>query len=499
TGVWSNLAGNPTTATFSNSSDPKAVLSGLSFGTYKFVWSVSNAYCTGATDTVELVIDSISNANAGEDSTLCGAITYTMTATPLSGSSVGTWTQIDANPAVTFTNSNSNTSGISGLVPNDYVFVWTVTNGTCPSVSDTVRISIYETPQALTGVDQTLCEATSANVSSRWIPSKMYHTFTWSFDAGKSNVTSVPTIVTPNAPNTTINTLDTGIYYFVLEVSNLGCISVTDTVKIEIVSNPIVDFDVDDSTVCLNVCNNFTNLSTINDPSGSVISNYTWTFGDGQNSTSNDPTHCYNEVGDYTVKLYAVSNYGCIDSMVKTNYISVNPLPIAGFEVGPDELTPEAQTIFTDLSIGALTYLYDFGNGSTSTNPNPIYNYPVEGTYTVKQLVTNEFGCKDSVERIINVLDKENVFIPNAFTPDNDGFNEVFMPVFSSVDSDNYSFKIFNRWGEIMFETTDITEGWDGTHNGVKVPTGTYVWRITYKQLNGLKVESKNGHVTLLN
>ena len=267
---------------------------------------------------------------------------------------------------------------------------------------------------------------------------------------------------------------------------------------IEVLGKPLVDFSTIKPEFCLGECTDFTNLTTLVDSSASVINTLIWSFGNGQISTLENPTHCYDEIGDYTVKLVVLTNNGCVDSIVKTNSVVINPLPIAGFRIQNETINTGDQTIFSDASQGATHYLYNFGDGNNSVIPNPIHNYKTAGLFSVQQTVVNQFGCVDSISQLIEVKERTAMYVPSAFTPNNDGDNDEFRPVFNSIDIRKYNFKVFNRWGELLFETTDYNETWDGTHNGVKVPQGTYIWKVAYKELNGYGVFNESGHVNVL-
>ena len=500
TGTWSNALSNPTSATFSNANATNPVIGNLSYGTYHFIWTVdNNGICSSATDTLTLKIDSISKPFAGLDDTICNSPQYLLNADPVTGIDTGTWTQISGAP-VMFGNINNPKSSLTGLAVGDYTFVWTVSNITCPSVSDTVNITVMEQSVARVGNNQLLCDtAQVVPLTSLHTHSKAYHTYNWSFYAAGSNYTTAPNISTPNLATTDIGNLSAGIYKFVLEVSNGGyCPNDYDTIQVEIFGKPSVDFNSNKTDFCLGECTNFNSNVSVSDPSGSTIGSLEWSFGDGSFSTLTNPTHCYNQIGSYDVKLKVTSSNGCVDSTFKVAEININPLPVAGFRVESVNITPGSQVVFADQSIGARDYEYSFGDGSTSFDQNPIHNYFNEGVYTVQQIVVNQFGCADTAYRDVVVNEGMKVYVPSAFTPNNDGENDVFIPIMRKVDTDKYSFKIFNRWGELLFETSDIAEGWDGTHQGVKVPSGIYVWTIVYKSEVGFTVEKKTGHVNLL-
>ncbi|MEN8838963.1 MAG: gliding motility-associated C-terminal domain-containing protein, partial [Flavobacteriales bacterium] len=104
----------------------------------------------------------------------------------------------------------------------------------------------------------------------------------------------------------------------------------------------------------------------------------------------------------------------------------------------------------------------------------------------------------DSISKLIEVKERTSMYVPSAFTPNNDGDNDEFRPIFNSIDARKYNLQIFNRWGELLFETTDYSDAWDGTFQGQKVPQGTYIWKVSYKEENGFGVFSETGHVNVL-
>jgi gliding motility-associated-like protein len=499
-GVWTNIVSNPRTATFSDSSLSRPIVGNLNFGTYQFVWTVTNNLCASVSDTVTLIVDSISKPFAGLDDTLCLAQIYGMDADPVTGIDIGTWVQLSGPTAVTASSLNNPKAIISNLAVGTYQMEWVVSNASCPSVSDTVNITIMENSVADAGKDQLLCDTNLVQpLLSTFNHSQNYHFFNWSYDAASSSRASTPIITNPNSSVTTVSNLSMGRHHFVLTVSNGGfCPDATDTVVIEVLGKPVVDFVTPTTDFCLGECTDFTNLSTLSDSSASVISAMVWSFGDGQGSTQSNPTHCYDEIGNYDVKLVVLSNNGCVDSIVKPNLININPLPVAGFYTGTSTVNPGVQIQVTDDSRGATGFVYDFGDGSSSSNPNPIYNYRTAGVFTIRQAVINQFGCTDTSYQIMNVQERTALYVPSAFTPNNDGDNDIFLPVFNSVDSKRYNFKVFNRWGELLFETTDINEGWDGSHKGQKVPQGIYIWKVAYKEKEGFGVFNESGHVTIM-
>ena len=154
---------------------------------------------------------------------------------------------------------------------------------------------------------------------------------------------------------------------------------------------------------------------------------------------------------------------------------------------------------FENTSINSTSYTWNFGDGTSSVIENPIQTYPgVIGYYIVELIATNNSGCVDTVSNFVYVEEETIFFVPNAFTPDGNEINNIFQPVFSEgYDPDYYVFRIFNRWGEVVFETTNVLNGWDGTLGGFMCQDGTYVWSLLFKVVNSDLVYRYEGHLTL--
>ena len=162
--------------------------------------------------------------------------------------------------------------------------------------------------------------------------------------------------------------------------------------------------------------------------------------------------------------------------------ICIFPNPTADFFFTPETLSSlEADVDFYNESIGAVDYLWDFGDGTTATTFDAYHQYePGQSiTYEVILYVNNEFGCVDSISKEIKIKDELLVYVPNTFTPDGDQYNNVFKPVLgSNLSVENYEFSVFNRWGEQIFISNDPNEFWDGTYRGKQCQEGTYVWKL---------------------
>jgi gliding motility-associated-like protein len=153
---------------------------------------------------------------------------------------------------------------------------------------------------------------------------------------------------------------------------------------------------------------------------------------------------------------------------------------------------------FTDESTNAASVHYNFGDGMETDTLNPVYWYTTYGTYEVSQIVENEQGCVDTIIKEIVVNTNENIFIPNSFTPNGDGKNDVFYPVQRGIQSKDFEFFVFNRWGQLIYQSNDPSQGWDGLQKGKEIKTGVYVWKLSYSSLESQETVQKLGHVTVL-
>jgi gliding motility-associated-like protein len=178
----------------------------------------------------------------------------------------------------------------------------------------------------------------------------------------------------------------------------------------------------------------------------------------------------------------------------------VHPNPVAGFSISGNNASGDGATIiFNDQSLGASSWIWDFGTGDVSSSQNPEYTYNDEGEYTVWQYVENQWGCTDSTFNTVIVKPSVTFYIPNAFSPNGDGINDVFHPFGINVDTDNYQMLIYDRWGKQVFRTDNINTPWDGTSYesaGKTLPTGVYVYKISVSIEGSQKVF--DGIVTLV-
>jgi gliding motility-associated-like protein len=194
---------------------------------------------------------------------------------------------------------------------------------------------------------------------------------------------------------------------------------------------------------------------------------------------------------------------GCSNTLTINDYICVENPPVAAFYASIFMFTDPIETVsFSNNSIGASSYTWDFGDQQSSTEINPVHTFSnTSNGYTITLTATSALGCVDTYEQSIQYQEGEVFYIPNTFTPDGDNHNQTFKPIFTSgFDPYNFEMFIYNRWGEVVFETYDVNVGWDGTLGlkGREVQDGTYTYKIIFKSpfVDARKVVV--GHVTLL-
>jgi gliding motility-associated-like protein len=225
-----------------------------------------------------------------------------------------------------------------------------------------------------------------------------------------------------------------------------------------------------------------------------------WDFGDGNKSTKINPSHTYTKEGQYSVSLSVISPIGCKIDTLFNNLIKISSSPVADFDFAPKEITNiDNKVVFTDKSIDAVKWQWDFGDNFKLEERNPIHLYLDTGIFTITLVVTHPTGCLDTAQSLIDVRPDVRYYLPNAFTPNYDGKNDIYRGVGIMTGATNFKFQIWNRWGERVFFTDDISQGWNGNHlnNGAASPEGVYITLITYRDPRGTPVEIK-GFVTLL-
>lgn len=366
------------------------------------------------------------------------------------------------------------------------IYSVTITDGS--GCTSTVTVLLTEPPQVSvtpTAQPNSVCEGASVQINATANGGVPAYSFGWNpgFLIGASHT------VTPAATST----------YTAVVTDGNGC-TATSTVQITVNPKPVASFTGDVNTGCAPVCADFDDVSTI---SSGTITSWSWDFGDSNTSTSQDPAaHCYTNAGVYSVQLIIVSAAGCADTMSISNLINVLAVPSAAFGYDPHDLTSLTPLIqFSDSSANAASWLWTFGDasGSSSIDQHPSFTYDGAGCYPVTLIVSNTAGCADTAEQLLCIAPEVSLYVPNAFTPDGNGRNDVFMPVGNGISESGYHFTVYDRWGNLVFETSTLSEGWDGRKRGQSdiCQVDTYIWKLHWADLTGVEHDAI-GHVNLI-
>lgn len=380
---------------------------------------------------------------------------------------------------------NVSTSDIgSSLSAGNYSVTVTDASG-CTS---TVTFAITEPSQltiSASAAPAAVCEGSNVQLSSVPAGGTPGYTVTWNPGALAGTTQN---IIPPTTTTYTVDVTDAN-----------GC-TASATTLVTVNSVPVAALSSDLTSGCAPLCVNFSDVSTINAPG--VITSWTWDFGDNNTSTQQNPNHCFNDAGLYNITLTVVTGDGCTNTIVLNSYIEVYANPVAAFAAGPQPTTilnPEISC--TDLSVNAASWNWSFGDiaNSASTDQNPTFLYTEPNCYQITLEVASADGCTDSSSQVVCIDPDVIIYVPNAFTPTEDGLNDVFIPVTVGVNPDKYEFWVFDRWGNLIFYTDELDEGWDGKVLGSDklCQIDTYVWKIKCTDVLD-KRHDLIGHVNLI-
>lgn len=264
---------------------------------------------------------------------------------------------------------------------------------------------------------------------------------------------------------------------------------------------PEIGFFADSTIHCGEARVQFIDTSHIN--SGSIAERL-WIFGDGAiNSTNRDTVYHFYEEGVYDVRLENISDHFCKSILELDDYLLINPIIAADFELEPEEISvsntreieitnlvnedPYIRWLLSDTIVWENIYEPHIGDSIYDT-----------GYYSLKLITINDYGCKDTMEKFFFVLPAYNLFVPSGFSPNGNGVNETFGPIGKYFEMESYDMKVYNRWGKLFFHSQDYYQHWDGKMlDGTPADVGTYAWIIRVKDLNGNHKVMK-GSVTLL-
>lgn len=351
-------------------------------------------------------------------------------------------------------------------------------NNGCISNVDSAKV-YYPSPfNIAVSPPDTICSGSSTTLFANASGGNGIYTYNWQ-PGGYS--TPAITISPQSAQQITVTVSD-------------GCNSVqSGIIPVSIYTLSPLPFTASQTSGCSPLCVDF----SVPDQS---LNGYGWNFGDStENVSGANPNHCFEKSGTFDIKLNYITKEGCVAETVMNNYINVFPSPTADFDASTYETDVYNPTVeFYSNCTGAQVYNWYFGGNGYSYIQNPSHTFTAEGHFHVLLAVANSFGCIDTVSKDIYIRPDFTFYAPNAFTPNEDGLNDRFIPVGSGWNPEKYQLAVFDRWGEQIFLSKRYDEGWDGKvkHKGEIAPAGVYIWKALITDVFNNHHEF-HGHVML--
>ncbi len=439
--------------------------------------SITNDHCTGtASGSATVVFNNLPNVTFAPLTSVC----YEFPEFQLMGGSPagGTYSGDGVN-------GNMFNPAVAGVGTHTLTYTYTDPLTTCTnSATQTITVN----SSIVIGVNPSviyLCPGASAVLVATGAS-----TYNWNPPDGLDQSVGSAVLATPEAST----------IYTVVGTNNVGCTG-SNLIYVNIYNTSLVDIISDPPEGCqpLHVMMTYQPELQVED------STWHWNFGDnnsvGNISHDKNPEHIFESEGNYMVVFNAIDTSGC--PITDTLIIPVFVLPTAAFYNNPDVgYAGVTDMYFIDMSVGAYSWLWDFGdpssyNYNTSDLQNPTHLYADSGTYTVQLIVTSTRNCSDTATKDVVIFPDFLIFIPTAFTPNNDNLNDMFKPVITGFDRSQYKFYIFDRWGREIFYSEDIDKGWDGKDKGKYVEAGVYSYLIYFAEYTG-KEHKVKGSFTLV-
>jgi gliding motility-associated-like protein len=458
-------------------------------GAYLILTAYGTGTCANASDSLWIGVGPTRIANAGSDMDLCADGSPISLSGNITGVSGGTWTTNGTGsflPDATALNA-SYVPSAPDLVFAQLSFVLTTTgNMGCPAHSDTMTVSLHQPATVNAGLDVTTCNS-SADVQLDGTFSGASGVVWSTLGSGNflPNNTTANAVYQPSASDSTQQFVD----LVLTTTGDLYCAAAKDTMRISFVNPLAAAFTT--GAACTGSPTNFTDASTT---TGAPIIGWNWSLGNGTTAAGQQASAAYTTAGQYTVTLTVFAQNGCSASTSQT--VQVMASPTAGFSISGDAYTDEP-VVITDESSGGSSWQYDFGDGSGSLLQQPNHTYTDPGQYIIMQTVSNAAGCRaqDSILVSIKLNKVVPPKLPDAFSPNGDGVNDIFYVRGGPFET--LHLRIYNGWGELIFETTDPTFGWDGTYKGKPEINGVYVYSVVATSVDGQE-HDRSGKVTLI-
>jgi len=383
------------------------------------------------------------------------------------------------------TGTTTDTMTVNPVTSTTYTLVVTDANGCTAQATAIVNVALPLSIKA--PVSTAICPGSTATLTATASGGDGTYTYVWTPGPIPGQTVKVTPLVTTT--------------YTVTVADGCGTPPASTNMVVIVDPLPIVSFTQDTTNGCYPVCVTFTDKSTI---ASGGIKTWGWNFGDGNISGLQNPMNCYTNPGMYTVSLTVTSDSGCSSAVVQNNLITVFDHPHTEFTDSPQPTTIASPEItFTDATTdlyGVVQWLWTLGDTNSASDiaitQNTTHSYTDTGTYCVRLIDMNKHGCIDSVTHCIVIDPLFTFYIPNAFTPNGDGVNDVFAPKGGYFKT--FEMYIFDRWGSAIYHTLDINKGWSGTYNNNNnmCQMDTYVYLITVTDWKSVE-HTYMGRVTL--
>ncbi|WP_169312096.1 PKD domain-containing protein [Fluviicola taffensis] len=436
--------------------------------------------CPIANDSIRVIFVSPPQVNAGTDQAYCQNALVQLNGQITGADTTGTWSTLGTGtflPGPNFLNGvyDPSIGDVSGG-PISLILTSTSNFG-CPPDRDTIVITFNRIPTA----DFTyanVCQASNMNfVDASVANTGSLSTWSWAFGDNTNSIAQNPQHAYTTPGNFNV---------MMIVTSSNGC---TDTVVKPVTVYPLPLPSFNASIACEAYPTNFTNTSFI--PSGSIVS-YLYDFNGIGTSSQSNPSFVFPTSGTYNVTLTAVSNFGCTNSVIQQ--IVVHAIPNASFTATPNPALVNQNITYTDVTAGnIISWQWNFGDGQGDNIQITNHSYNAGGVYTVTLTITDDIGCMDTISKDISVALLP--VVPSGFTPNGDGENDVF--IIRGGPFRNVDFKVYNNWGQLIFESNDSSIGWDGTYKGEPAPLGVYTWTFVVDMGSDFIVK-ESGDVTLI-
>ncbi len=464
--------------TWSDGQDHGAIGQGLTAGMYQV--NISDVYGCEDDISFEITEPEVLDITLSGDTLICVGSESDLVAQATGG--VGS-----INYIWNHTVDNSGEISVSPSEDNSYSVYAQDANG-CKTLSLEIDISVIDMYPGLLQVsgDTAICPGESVSIFGTYAGNYPPYGYAWSEGLGTG---AGPHSVSPTETTT-----------YAVTVSDACGNSLWANVLVSLFENPQVEIPNDLISGCSPL--EFELFDPINTGSGFT---HDWRFSNGTRKFGNPVDASLESPGIYEVRLFVTSPDGCTASSENTMVIEVYESPIADFSASRWSTgIDDPNIVFTNTGSGFTSSSWHIVNAIIEDQSQISYTFPDTGKYNIQLFLENEFGCRDSITKRVSIEVVYDIDIPNAFTPtgtgDNPNYdptstsNTVFYPFSKYVVE--YEMNIFNRWGELIFESTEFQKGWNGTYRDKPCPQDVYVYKIVMMHADGNKV-TKVGDVTL--